>query len=133
MVLHTSYLCWYIIDVDVCKVLQQFFLFNRMLHGMNSNFIYHRLTFSIIKFQLMYLIFIDEDGVSKNLKVKVKDARNLPNGLLVVVNYDDKYKPIGEAPSLLAGVCGQLATNCILFPISFERWSSVPDTCKDKV
>ncbi|QCE11861.1 hypothetical protein DEO72_LG10g3099 [Vigna unguiculata] len=65
--------------------------------------------------------------------VKVKDAHNLPNGLRVVVNYDDKYQPIGEASGLLAGVCGQLATNCILFPISFERWSSVPDTYKDKV
>jgi len=91
------------------------------------------LMFSINKFQLMYLIFTDEDGVSKNLKVKVKDAHNLPNGLRVVVNYDDKYQPIGEASGLLAGVCGQLATNCILFPISFERWSSVPDTYKDKV
>jgi len=40
----------------------------------------------------------------------------------VVVNYDDKYQPIREASGLLAGVCGQLATNNILFPISFERW-----------
>ncbi|XP_027941099.1 uncharacterized protein LOC114194890 [Vigna unguiculata] len=75
----------------------------------------------------------NEDGVSKNLKVKVKDAHNLPNGLRVVVNYDDKYQPIGEASGFLAGVCGQLATNCILFPISFERWSSMTDTYKDKV
>jgi len=42
----------------------------------------------------MYLNFIDEHGVSQNLKVKVKYAHNLPIGLHVVVNYDDKYQPI---------------------------------------
>jgi len=51
----------------------------------------------------------------------------------VVVNYDDKYQPIGEASGLLAGVCGQLATNNILFPISFERWSDILGAYKDRV
>jgi len=67
------------------------------------------------------------------LKVKVKDAHNLPSKLRVVVNYDDKYKPIGEASGLLVGVCGQLSTNHILFPISFERWSDMPDAYKENV
>jgi len=67
------------------------------------------------------------------LKVKVRDAHNLPAGLRVVVNYDDKYQPIREASDLLAGVCGQLVTNHILFPISFERWSDMPDAYKDRV
>jgi len=81
----------------------------------------------------LYLNFIDEHGVSQKLKVKVKDAHNLPNGLRVVVNYDDKYQPIGEASGLLVGVCGVLAINHILFPISFERWSTMPHTYKNHV
>ena len=60
--------------------------------------------------------------------MKVRDAHNLPNGLRVVVNYDDNFQPIGEASGLLVGVCGQLATNHVLFPISFEKWSTLPDT-----
>jgi len=54
----------------------------------------------------MYLIFIDEEGVIQKLKVKVRDAHNLTNGLRVVVNYDDNYQPIGEASNLIVGVCG---------------------------
>ena len=49
----------------------------------------------------------------------------------MVVNYDDNFQPIGEASGLLAGVCGQLAANHVLFPISFEKWSTLPDTYKD--
>ena len=91
------------------------------------------LLFSFNKFQLMYLIFVDEDGVIKKLKVKVKDDHNLPNGLRVVVNYENKYQPIGEEFGLLPGVCGLLITNYMLLPISFERWSSMPNTYKNKV
>ncbi|XP_068464843.1 uncharacterized protein [Phaseolus vulgaris] len=76
---------------------------------------------------------IDGEGVSQKLKVKVRDAHNLPTGLRVVVNYDDNFQPIGEASGLLAGVCGQLAANHVLFPISFEKWSTLPDTYKDTV
>jgi len=39
--------------------------------------------------------FIDGEGVSQKLKVKVRDAHNLPNRLRVVVNCDDKFQPIG--------------------------------------
>lgn len=80
---------------------------------------------------LMYLIYIDELGHTQSLKVKVKDVHNLPNGLRVVVNYDDRYQPIGEASGLLARVCGLVASNNVLFPISFESWSAMPDTYKD--
>jgi len=81
----------------------------------------------------MYLIFVDGEEVSQKLKVKVKDAHNLPNELRVVVNYDDKFQPIGEASGLLVGLCRQLAINHVLFPISFEKWSTLPDTYKDIV
>ncbi|XP_068487046.1 uncharacterized protein [Phaseolus vulgaris] len=76
---------------------------------------------------------IDEHGVTQKTKLKVRDAHNLPIGTRVVVNYDDNFQPIGEACGLLAGVCGQLAANHILLPISFESWSSVPDTYKDTI
>jgi len=78
-------------------------------------------------------LFLDEEGVTQKLKVKVRDAHNFPIGLRVVVNYDDKCQPIREASGLLAGVCGQLASNHILFPISFERWSDMLDAYKDRV
>lgn len=65
--------------------------------------------------------------------MKVKDVHNIEHGLRVVVEYDDMYQPVGEASGLLAGVCGQLAANTVLFPISFHNWSSVPDTYKDIV
>jgi len=67
------------------------------------------------------------------MKLKVRDAHNLPSGIRVVVNYDDNFHPIGEACGLLVGVCGQLAGNLILLPISFESWSFVPDTYKDTI
>jgi len=54
------------------------------------------------------------------MKLKVRDAHNLPSGIRVVVNYDDNFQPIGEACGFLAGVCGQLVGNHILLPISFE-------------
>ncbi|XP_068474697.1 uncharacterized protein [Phaseolus vulgaris] len=76
---------------------------------------------------------IDEHGVTQKMKLKVRDAHNLPTGTRVVVNYDDNFQPIGEACGLLAGVCGQLAANHILLPISFESWSFVPDTYKDTI
>jgi len=79
----------------------------------------------------MYLIYIDEHGHAQSLKVKVKDVHNLPVGLRVVVNYDDRYQPIGEASGLLAAVCEHVASNSVLFLISFESWSAVSDTYKD--
>ncbi|QCD83149.1 hypothetical protein DEO72_LG2g3492 [Vigna unguiculata] len=69
--------------------------------------------------------------ITQSLKVKVKDVHNLPIGLRVVVNYDDRYQPIREASGLLAGVCGHVASNRVLFPISFESWSAMADTYKD--
>ncbi|XP_068475821.1 uncharacterized protein [Phaseolus vulgaris] len=52
---------------------------------------------------------IDEHGVTQKMKLKVRDAHNLPTGIRV------------------------LAANHILLPISFESWSSVPDTYKDTI
>ncbi|KAG5630547.1 hypothetical protein H5410_002264 [Solanum commersonii] len=44
---------------------------------------------------------------------------------LIVVNFDYPNEPFGEARSLLLGFCGILACDCSLFPINFEKWSSV--------
>ena len=57
----------------------------------------------------------------------------MEKGLCVVVNYYKLFQPIGEAAGLFGGVCGLLAINHILFPISFESWSAIPDTYKDNV
>jgi len=50
-----------------------------------------------------------------------------------VIKYGDKYQPIGKASGLLARNCGQLVTNHILLPISFERWLDMLDAYKDRV
>nr|XP_029152337.1 uncharacterized protein LOC112784558 isoform X2 [Arachis hypogaea] len=58
----------------------------------------------------------------------VKDVHNLPEGLRIVVNFDRQHAAIGEAAGLLAGICGQLATDCVAFPISFDKWSDIPES-----
>ncbi|RYR15536.1 hypothetical protein Ahy_B04g072333 [Arachis hypogaea] len=69
---------------------------------------------------------IDEYGASTRLHLLVKDVHNLPEGLRIVVTFDKHHAAIGEAAGLLAGVCGQLATDSVAFPISFEKWSDIP-------
>ncbi|QHN77242.1 uncharacterized protein DS421_19g650960 [Arachis hypogaea] len=46
-------------------------------------------------------------------------------GLHIVVNFDKLHATIGEAIGLLTGVCGQLATDCVAFPINFEKWLAI--------
>ncbi|RYR39388.1 hypothetical protein Ahy_A09g044904 [Arachis hypogaea] len=70
----------------------------------------------------------DEYEVSTHLHLLVKDVHNLPEGLCVVVNFDKQHAAIGEAVGLLAGVCGQLATDCVAFSINFEKWSIIPES-----
>ncbi|RYQ90622.1 hypothetical protein Ahy_B09g096672 isoform A [Arachis hypogaea] len=69
---------------------------------------------------------IDEYKDSTRLHLLAKDVHNLPEGLCIVVNFYKHHAAIGEAAGLLAGVCGQLATDCVAFPISFEKWSDIP-------
>ncbi|RYR08920.1 hypothetical protein Ahy_B05g076806 [Arachis hypogaea] len=68
----------------------------------------------------------NEYGASTCLHLLAKDVHNLPEGLRIVVTFDKHHAAIGEAAGLLAGVCGQLATDCVAFPISFEKWSDIP-------
>ena len=58
----------------------------------------------------------------------MKDVHNLPEGLRIVVNFDRQHAAIGEATGLLAGVCGQLATDCVAFSISIDKWSDIPES-----
>ncbi|XP_057760608.1 uncharacterized protein LOC130980982 [Arachis stenosperma] len=60
------------------------------------------------------------------LHLLVKNVHNLSKGLRIVVNFDKQHAAIGEAAGLLAGVCGQLATDCVAFLISFDKWSDIP-------
>ncbi|XP_020972966.1 uncharacterized protein LOC110269463 [Arachis ipaensis] len=69
---------------------------------------------------------IDEYEDSTRLHLLAKDVHNLTEGLRIVVNFDKHHAAIGEAAGLLAGVCGQLATDCVAFPISFDKWSDIP-------
>ncbi|XP_020999529.1 uncharacterized protein LOC107489542 [Arachis duranensis] len=69
---------------------------------------------------------IEEYEDSTRLHLLVRNVHNLPEGLRIVVNFDKQHAVIGEAAGLLAGVCGQLATNCVAFPISFDKLSDIP-------
>ncbi|KAL4321661.1 hypothetical protein AHAS_Ahas14G0132800 [Arachis hypogaea] len=62
---------------------------------------------------------IDEHEDSTCLHLLVKDVHNFLEGLRIVVNFDKHLAVIGEAAGLPIGVCGQLATDCVAFPISF--------------
>lgn len=84
--------------------------------------------FSWLQYLTWYLFVTDEQGVTKKLKLKVKDVFNLSNELRIVVDFDEHFSPIGEAAGLLAGVCGQLAIDTVAFPISFTKWSEMPES-----
>ncbi|RYQ92379.1 hypothetical protein Ahy_B09g098591 isoform A [Arachis hypogaea] len=62
---------------------------------------------------------------STRLHLLAKDVHNFPEGLRIVVNFDKHHATIGEAAGLLAGVYGQLATDCVAFSINFEKWSDI--------
>lgn len=45
-----------------------------------------------------------------------------------MVDFDEHFSPIDDAAGLLAGVCGQLDTKSLLFPIGYDKWSKIPDS-----
>nr|XP_029152447.1 uncharacterized protein LOC112786032 [Arachis hypogaea] len=57
----------------------------------------------------------NEYGASTHLHLLVKDVHNLLEGLCIVVTFDKHHAAIGEVAGLLAGVCGQLATDSARF------------------
>ncbi|MED6199630.1 hypothetical protein PIB30_077722 [Stylosanthes scabra] len=71
---------------------------------------------------------IDEYGVIIEEHLLAKDVHNLAEGLRIIVNFDEFHAAIREATGLHAGVCGQLASDCVAFQTSFEKWSSIPDS-----
>ncbi|XP_075097551.1 uncharacterized protein LOC107814135 isoform X3 [Nicotiana tabacum] len=66
-----------------------------------------------------------EENVKK-LKVKVKEVLNLTCEERIVVDFDYLDEPFGDAHNLLSGFCEILACDCTLFPIHYEKWSSLP-------
>ncbi|PIN00622.1 hypothetical protein CDL12_26876 [Handroanthus impetiginosus] len=69
---------------------------------------------------------IDSQGVTKTLRVKVREIYHIAPGLKVVVQFDDQNQPIGEEQGLLAGFLGNLASDPSMFPIHFRRWTKMP-------
>ncbi|KAL4365498.1 hypothetical protein AHAS_Ahas07G0112100 [Arachis hypogaea] len=47
------------------------------------------------------------------LRLLVKNVHNLPEDFCIIVHFDKEHAAIREAVGLLAGVCGQLATDCV--------------------
>jgi len=50
----------------------------------------------------------------------------LPDGLRVIVDFDEQHTTIGEAVGFLSGVSGLVATHGPFFPISLDKWSDMP-------
>ena len=73
----------------------------------------------------------DEQGVTKQQKLKVRDVFNLSPQVHVIVKFDEYLSPIGEAAGLLVGICGQMATDSVAFPISYSSWSLMPNIYLD--
>ncbi|KAJ1410844.1 putative transposase, Ptta/En/Spm, plant [Sesbania bispinosa] len=74
------------------------------------------------------------EGAIKEIKVKVREVNNIPNGLHIIVDFDEQGMAYGDAQGLLVGFCGTLAVDCNLFPMDYERWSGasgVPKTYFD--
>ncbi|PHT45533.1 hypothetical protein CQW23_14691 [Capsicum baccatum] len=69
---------------------------------------------------------IDSRNNVKKIKVKAKEVLNLIGDERIVIKFDVYEEPFGEARSLLLRFCGILACDCSLFPINFEKWSSLP-------
>lgn len=73
----------------------------------------------------------DSHGVAKKVKLKATELLTLDVGLRVVVEFDDLKTAIGEVQGLLAWLYGNLASDSSIFPISFEKWSNMPDSYFD--
>ncbi|KAM3270111.1 hypothetical protein P3S67_030017 [Capsicum chacoense] len=76
---------------------------------------------------------IDSRNNVKKIKVKAMEVLNLMGEECIVVKFDVYDEPFGEARSLLSRFCGILACDCSLFPINFEKWSSLPMTYFNRV
>ncbi|PHT34672.1 hypothetical protein CQW23_26472 [Capsicum baccatum] len=76
---------------------------------------------------------IDSRNNVKKIKVKAKEILNIVGEEHIVVNFDVYDEPFGEACSLILRFCGILACDCSLFPINFEKWSSLPMTYFNRI
>lgn len=70
---------------------------------------------------------IDSQGNDKKLKVSTREVLILPRGERIMVLFDF-LDSIREAQGLLAGLCGLLAADYSIFPISSDKWSDMPQS-----
>ncbi|XP_057444289.1 uncharacterized protein LOC130736473 [Lotus japonicus] len=70
----------------------------------------------------------EEHNIIKTLKLRAKEIHDVPDGLRIIVDFDEHYRPVGNAAGLLASVCGIVATNSTLFPICYEKWPALPES-----
>ena len=59
--------------------------------------------------------------------MKAKEVIDMTEELRIVVDFDEYFSPVGEAAGLLAGVCGLMAINPLIFPINVDKWPDLPD------
>ena len=76
---------------------------------------------------------VDDNGVIKEGRLKLKDVWVLPIGTKVIVHWNRFVQPVGEASGLLGAFLGAIAGNFKNFPICYEKWPKVPKTYKEVI
>ncbi|PIN08925.1 hypothetical protein CDL12_18494 [Handroanthus impetiginosus] len=76
---------------------------------------------------------IDENGETREARLKAQDLFVRPSRGKIVVDWNKEGQPIGESGGLLGQFLGQVANNVDNFPISYEKWTQFPKSCKDHV
>ncbi|XP_052198330.1 uncharacterized protein LOC127805621 [Diospyros lotus] len=76
---------------------------------------------------------IDEEGLIKQEKLRVKDVWLLARGRRVMLEFNESFQPIGDPAGLLGGILGELASDFVAFPVNYESWHKVPKTYKEEI
>ena len=69
---------------------------------------------------------LDEQGVEKDIRVRVHDSLALPRGKQVVMEWNRRGVLVGKFGGLLKGFFVHIASNFNNFPIIYKIWHKVP-------
>ncbi|XP_061341679.1 uncharacterized protein LOC133287999 [Gastrolobium bilobum] len=76
---------------------------------------------------------IDDQGVTRERRVRVQDVYVLPDNHRVVMEWNEIGQPIGNSGGLYGFFSGAIAADCKNFPINYKKWPLVPDYHKNIV
>ncbi|PIN00510.1 hypothetical protein CDL12_26986 [Handroanthus impetiginosus] len=76
---------------------------------------------------------IDDNGETREACLRVQDLFIRMSCEKIVLEWNKEGQPTGEAGGLLGQFLGQVGKNYDNFPISYEKWTQVPKSCKNHV